>query len=215
MLALPLTLTLLRLVLGPLAILVALKPYSHQLFIPILIAGILSDYFDGVLARKFNVAFAWVRRFDSVTDAVFYLSILVSAWIICRSTIVAGIVPVMVILVGELVCYGVSLVKFRTLPAVHAISAKVYGLCFFVACLGVISYGAGPWILWMLAAISIVANTEIVVILLLAKETPVDLLSIFHFRRQQAKRASLVPRSTPIIKKTSGLLVKPFAAQRF
>ncbi|MDB6057135.1 MAG: CDP-alcohol phosphatidyltransferase family protein, partial [Verrucomicrobiales bacterium] len=185
----PLSLTLLRLVLGPVAILIAVENWPHHLFVPILMAGILSDYFDGVLARRFNVAFPWVRRLDSVTDVVFYLCILVSAWLVSRSTIVGGLVPVMVMVVGELVCHGVGLVKFKAVPAVHAISAKVYGLCVFIACLGVISYGAGPWMLWGLAVVSVIANGEIVVILVLSKEAPVDVLSIFHFRNEQARRA--------------------------
>ena len=141
-----------------------------------------------------------MRRLDSITDAVFYLCILVSAWIVSRSTILTGIVPVMVIVLGELICYGVSLVRFKAFPAMHAISAKVYGLCFFIACLCVISYSAGPWILWVLCGVSIIANAEIVIVLLLSKEAPVDVLSIFHFRRAQAKRPSWVPLYSPMVK---------------
>src|SRR3954453_15221847 len=111
MMALPLSLTLLRLVLGPVAIMVVAKGWPQQLFVPILIGGILSDYFDGVLARRFKVAFPWVRRLDSLTDVVFYLCILLSAWLVSRSTIVAGLVPVIVMLVGELVCHAAGLAK--------------------------------------------------------------------------------------------------------
>jgi CDP-diacylglycerol--glycerol-3-phosphate 3-phosphatidyltransferase len=186
MVALPLALTFLRLVLGPVAIVVASRSYDRQLFVPILIGAILSDYFDGVLARRLNVAFPWVRRLDSITDAIFYLCILVSAWIVAHATILAGIIPVVVLVLGELTCDGLSLVKFRVLPAIHAISAKFYGLCLFIACLCVMSYGVGPWILWTLAGVSIIANAEVVTILLLSKEAPVDVLSIFHFRREQA-----------------------------
>lgn len=187
MIALPLMLTLLRLVLGPVAVFVAVNSYSPQLFVPILIGGLLSDYFDGVLARRFNVAFPWVRRFDSITDVVFYLCVLTAAWIVCRVTIVAATIPVTAMVFGELVCCAVSLMKFRTFPAVHAISAKVYGLCLFIACLSVISYGAGPWILWAVAGVSIVANVEVIAILLLASEPPVDVLSIFHLKLERKK----------------------------
>jgi CDP-diacylglycerol---glycerol-3-phosphate 3-phosphatidyltransferase len=187
MAAFSLALTFLRLVLGPVAIVVACKAYDRQLFVPILIAGMLSDYFDGVLARRFNVAFPWLRRFDSMTDAVFYLCILISAWIVARSTILAAIVPLAVLVSGEVACYGLSFFKFRVFPAIHALSAKFYGLCLFIACLCVISYGTGPWILWALAGVSVIANAEVAAILLLSKEAPVDVLSIFHCRRKPAR----------------------------
>lgn len=188
--AFPLSLTLLRLILGPVAILVAALPLNTNLFVPILITAFLSDYYDGVLARRLDVAYPWVRRLDSITDVLFYLCVLIAAWLMVKPTLIAAVVPIAVCLVGELICNAVSLIKFKALPATHSLLAKLYGLCLYVAFLCLLSFDAGPWVLWVLAGVSALANSEVIAIMLLSKRQPIDVLSIFHLRSRQAELAS-------------------------
>ena len=59
---LPFALTLLRLLLGPIALLCALTNVSRWIYLPLLVTGTLSDIFDGILARRLGVATPALRR---------------------------------------------------------------------------------------------------------------------------------------------------------
>src|SRR4051794_22568805 len=69
----PLALTALRALLGPVLLAFAMIKPSQRAFIACLIMALLSDYFDGVIARRLEIATSNLRRLDSVADTVFYL----------------------------------------------------------------------------------------------------------------------------------------------
>ena len=50
-----------------------------MLFGVCLILAFLSDVFDGILARRLNVATPDLRRLDSIADSTFYLAALLAA----------------------------------------------------------------------------------------------------------------------------------------
>jgi hypothetical protein len=61
-----------RLVLAFLVILLAVNGRAGLLYLICLLIAFISDYYDGVIARHFQVATAKLRRFDSLTDVAFY-----------------------------------------------------------------------------------------------------------------------------------------------
>jgi CDP-diacylglycerol--glycerol-3-phosphate 3-phosphatidyltransferase len=190
MILIPLALTLLRLVLGPFSIALALGGASRWVFSAILVAGLVSDIYDGVIARKLGVDHAWLRRFDSVTDAIFYFCIIVTAFIVAKPVMVGCLLPVACLVVLELAGNALSLVKFGVLPATHCYSAKLYGIALFISSSAVLSFGAGSWILWGLLAFGVLSNTETLAVLWLANEAPVDVKSIIHHLRRHARKNS-------------------------
>src|SRR5436305_545831 len=117
MTAISLSLTLLRLLLGPAAIALALWGVDRLFFLPVLLTGLLTDLFDGMLARRFGVSSPQLRRFDSATDVAFYLCVLTATAIAAAETVARAIVPLAALLISEVVCVGVSLARFRSLPA--------------------------------------------------------------------------------------------------
>jgi CDP-diacylglycerol--glycerol-3-phosphate 3-phosphatidyltransferase len=188
MILIPLALILLRLALGPFSIALALGGASRWIFALILVAGLLSDIYDGVLARKLGVDRAWLRRFDSVTDAIFYFCIIATAFIVAKPVMMGGLVPVLCLVVLELAGNALSLVKFGVLPATHCYSAKLYGIALFISSIAVLSLGAGSWILWGLLAFGVLSNTETLAVLWLASENPVDVKSAIYLLRSRTKK---------------------------
>ena len=69
----PVSMVILRLLLGPVVIFAALHRAPGWLFIICLAVATLTDIFDGILARRLDVAYGWLRRFDTLTDVVFYI----------------------------------------------------------------------------------------------------------------------------------------------
>jgi CDP-diacylglycerol--glycerol-3-phosphate 3-phosphatidyltransferase len=179
MIAFPLALTLARLALGPVAVGLAAHDAPRHWFIFILVGGLLSDIFDGMLARRLGVDHSWFRRLDSLVDVAFYLCILGATVLLEEQTLRDAAVPIVLLLASEVVCIALSLAKFGRLPATHCYSAKLYGLILFVTFLGVLSLEWSPWAFWTLCAFGLLANFEVCTILLCAKEPPVDVKSVF------------------------------------
>jgi phosphatidylglycerophosphate synthase len=66
---LPNTITLSRLILGILAFIAALQQYWVSA-LWLILAAITTDFFDGLVARKFNVASKFGEEFDAITDSL-------------------------------------------------------------------------------------------------------------------------------------------------
>ena len=175
---LPFALTLLRLLLGPVALAGALMNVSRWIYLPLLVAGTLSDIFDGILARRLGVATPALRRFDSLTDVIYYLFILGAAWLICRSVIWHNLLWLGLILLSEAVVMVVAYAKFGKHPATHSWLAKFYGLSLLGGLIALLVFNAGSWVIIALAIVALVTNGEIIAIHLLRKEPPVDIKSI-------------------------------------
>src|SRR5579883_1741307 len=88
----PLSLTVFRLLLGPVMIGLALRmPGSGAWLVVCLYAAILSDIFDGILARHLKVATPSLRRFDSQTDLLFWLCVLACVCVAHPKTVWASL----------------------------------------------------------------------------------------------------------------------------
>jgi len=176
---LPFALTTLRLLLGPAGLLCALDGFSRWFFLPMLVAGTLSDIFDGILARRLGVATPALRRYDSITDVVYYLFILGAAWILCRPIVAQNWLWLALILLSEAGVISVCYAKFKKYPATHSWLAKFYGLCLLGGLIALLVFNAGSWAIIALAAVALVTNSEIIAIHLLMDQSPVDVKSIF------------------------------------
>lgn len=187
----PLTLTTLRLLLGPVALFCTYAHLSRIWFLPILIGGFLSDIFDGVLARRFGVSTPGLRRYDSITDVLYYLCILISVWLVAPTLIAANWGWVAAVLVTQAVDIGMCLLKFRCFPATHSLLAKIFGLALFIGLTSILAAGFSIGMLPTLGIIGVTANVEILLILILARKPPVDVLSVFHLPRLRQQSAPL------------------------
>jgi phosphatidylglycerophosphate synthase len=175
----PFALTTLRLLLGPAALICASVGVSRWIYLPILMAGTLSDIFDGILARRFGVATAALRRYDSLTDVIYYLFILGAAWILCRAVILQNWLLLLLILLSEATVILVCYVKFGRYPATHSWLAKFYGLCLLAGIIALMVFNTGSWALIALTTVALTTNAEIIAIHLLMSQPPVDVKSIF------------------------------------
>ncbi len=180
---LPFALTTLRLLLGPVALACAVAGISRWIYLPILLAGTLSDIFDGIIARRLGVATPTLRRYDSITDVIYYLFILGATWILCRPVIEQTWVLLALILSSEALVIFVCYAKFHKYPATHSILAKIYGLCLLGGLTALLVFNAGDWAVIALTIVALVTNLEITAIHLLATHAPVDVKSIFVLRK--------------------------------
>jgi CDP-diacylglycerol--glycerol-3-phosphate 3-phosphatidyltransferase len=182
---LPFALTTLRLLLGPIALACALAGVTRFVYLPILIAATLSDIFDGILARKLGVATPALRRYDSITDIIYYLFILAVGWFLCKPVIAGNLWLIGLMLLSEAGCILICLIRFGKFPATHSFLAKFYGLCLLGCLIALLVFNAGCWAIIAMAIVALVTNSEIIAMHLIASSPPVDVSCIFALLKQK------------------------------
>lgn len=128
-----LALTLVRLVLAPVCIALAVARAPGWWLAAALAIGFVSDVFDGIVARRGGAATSGLRRLDSVVDTIFYLAIAYAVWRLHPSVIRAYRVAIACVIAAELLNYAAAFARFRREASYHAWSAKAWGLLLFVA----------------------------------------------------------------------------------
>jgi CDP-diacylglycerol--glycerol-3-phosphate 3-phosphatidyltransferase len=164
----PFLLTTLRLLMAP-----------RWVFILCLLIAFVSDIYDGIIARRLGVATSALRRYDSVTDLIFYLAILWSAWALYPQVVIHFRLGILFVLALDAACHAVSLIRFGRPASTHCYSAKAWGILLFASFVDLLGFSrAGP-LLWITIAWGCVADLECLFILLSARAWPSDVRSLF------------------------------------
>jgi CDP-diacylglycerol--glycerol-3-phosphate 3-phosphatidyltransferase len=177
---LPLALTLLRALLAPVMVALALVAPHPAAFGACLVAAFLSDVFDGVIARRLGIATAGLRRLDSMADTLFYVGAVFAAWHLYPQVITGHWVALAVLVALELARYAFDLAKFKREASYHMWSSKLWGLVLFVSFFALLACGyTGPWMaapIW----VGIVADLEGLAISCVLREWQNDVPSLVH-----------------------------------
>jgi phosphatidylglycerophosphate synthase len=129
-----------RALLGPVVIVGERCGWSGLGLAAIVVTALVSDIFDGVLARRWGCDSAAVRLFDSMSDTVFYLCVAIAICIghpqVWREN--AGLLAVLMSL--EALRLIVEFWKFGKPASYHSYLAKAWGLVMAVAVVGVFAW---------------------------------------------------------------------------
>lgn len=181
--AIPFALTTLRLLLGPLILICALEAAPTIVYLPILLIGTISDIFDGILARRFQVATPFLRRYDSVTDVIYHMFVLAALWILCKPILIQTSWAIAILLISEVACIAVCVVHFGKYPATHSYLSKFYGLCLLGGLIALLVFQASGWVIVTLMIVGLITNAEIIAIHFVMDSPPVDVPTILALRK--------------------------------
>jgi len=173
-----LALTLLRLALAPAVVALGLTRAPGVVVAFALVAGFLSDVFDGVIARRTGTATATLRRLDSVVDTVFYLAIAIAAWLLFRAEIRPLLPLVLLVIATEVATNALCWLRFRREASYHAWSARVFGLVLFVALIVLFAAGSAALIAPAII-VGLVSHAENAAITMVLPEWRHDVPSLF------------------------------------
>jgi phosphatidylglycerophosphate synthase len=138
---LPWAMIIFRAALGPAIILINRIWQSGLLLAACILLALLSDIFDGILARRWNVATALLRRCDTIADTFFYASVGVVVLLRYPAT-VGRVWPWLAALVAvEVTQHLFCLLKFGRLASYHSILAKIWGLLLATALIALLGFG--------------------------------------------------------------------------
>lgn len=196
--ALPISLTALRAVLAPVVFLLALKNLRGLPIVLCVLAALVSDYFDGVTARRLGVVTAALRRFDSVTDTVFYLAVLGAVWRLERPVVFRFAGLLVPLLALEVIRIVFERVKFGHAAAYHMWSSKLWGLLLAVATMALLGYGTAGKLLVAALAMGILCDLEGLAISVLLPAAAHDVPTFVHALRIRKQMSEL--QSVPAAK---------------
>ena len=154
---------------------------SSRLYIVLLIiAGMLTDIFDGIIARKLNISSIRLRRLDSTIDQIFWIFTSISAYIICPDFFKANYIRLLILLAFEGLTYIVSFVKFKKEVATHAFLSKIWAITIMATLIQIFISCKSFMLFNICIYFGIVTRIEIISILLIIKEWSNDIPSLYH-----------------------------------
>lgn len=178
----PYALILFRFLCAPVMLL--LGYFYHNQYVKIIVVllflGLISDILDGIIARKQNVSSVKMRRLDSQTDMVFWLSAGFTAWFIWPHTISDNSVVIWILLGMEASCYIVSILKFGRETCTHAYLSKFWGTTLLAAFTDLILNGNAGFLFYFCLCAGIVSHLDRILITLILPKWQHDIPSAYH-----------------------------------
>lgn len=179
---LPLALIIFRFLLAPiiLCLVYLFGKESCPVVIVLMYLGLLSDIFDGIIARNVGVASVKLRRLDSQTDMIFWVSIGVSTWLLFPALIKSNATPILIIFCMEAACYIISIVRFGKETCTHAFLSKMWGLSLLAAFTSLIGFHYAGFPFMMAIILGLISHIDRILITLLLPYWTHDVPSCFH-----------------------------------
>lgn len=178
----PLLLIWSRLVIGLFLVLFSLS--NSLLFSPVAIilitVGLLTDIFDGIIARRLQISTTHLRRLDSIIDQIFWISIAVACYIRFPDFFHTNKMKIIILVGVEILAYFISFIKFRKEVATHAISSKLWTLLLFATLIQLIATSSSTILFNICFVVGVITRLEIIAILLLLRQWTNDVPSVYH-----------------------------------
>ena len=188
---LPITLIYSRLLVGALLVALSWLRVGHfaALAVGLITVGLLTDVFDGIIARQLGISTEKLRRLDSTIDQAFWAMVLVATYLACPSFFAQNAAKLWTLLALEGTTYVVSFLKFRKEVATHSWAAKAWVLVSFVALLQIITTCESQRWFELSVYVGVLSRLEIVAILLLLKKWTNDVPTVYHAGRLRQNKA--------------------------
>ncbi|ENV08449.1 hypothetical protein F966_03123 [Acinetobacter higginsii] len=169
-----------RLLLGFLIVVVTLlQPSFYPLYtVVFLTLGLMSDIFDGIIARHLGVSDEKLRRLDSNIDQIFFICAIASIYLQQPVFFKQYIWSILVLILFEVAIYMVSFIKFRKEVATHSLGAKIWTLFLFALLVQVTLTGQSQILFWIVFWLGLLTRAEIIAIILVLKQWQNDVPSL-------------------------------------
>jgi CDP-diacylglycerol--glycerol-3-phosphate 3-phosphatidyltransferase len=155
-------------------------PYYTGLAIGIIVYGLVSDIFDGIIARQLQVSTEKLRRLDSTIDQVFWICVLGATYVRCPDFFHQNYIQLLILIGIEGLAYVICYLKFKKEVATHAISSKVWALLIF-ATLSQVTISCDSGLIFQICFyVGIITRLEIIAIILVLKTWTNDVPSLYH-----------------------------------
>ena len=142
--------------------------------------GILTDIFDGIIARKTGISSEKLRRLDSQTDLIFWLSLGFASYFLNPELIKGEWHGILLIFIMEALCYVVSIWKFGKETCTHAFLSKMWGLSLLLAFTYLIGFQEAGWAFNLAIILGLISHIDVILIILFLPQWQYDVPSCYH-----------------------------------
>jgi phosphatidylglycerophosphate synthase len=149
-----------RALLGPVVIVGDRCKWSPMALAGLVVTALLSDVFDGVLARRWRVDTAGVRLFDSMCDLAFYVCVGVALWLYQPQILHGNLALLYALLAIEAANFAANFAKFGRPASYHSYLAKAWGLMLAGAIAIGLAAGDAGWLMRVALLMGIASNAE-------------------------------------------------------
>jgi len=178
----PIALIFSRLLIGFIIILLSIFHASSYPFLAItlLSIGLLTDVFDGIIARRLNISSEKLRRLDSSIDQVFFISVAVATYIQCPDFFKTNLIKLIILGAFEASTYVLSYIKFKKEIATHSIGAKIWTITIFASLVEIMVHCESVVLFEICFWIGLATRLEILAIVFTLKQWTNDVPTIYH-----------------------------------
>ncbi|KMQ65626.1 CDP-alcohol phosphatidyltransferase [Chryseobacterium angstadtii] len=171
-----------RLILAPVILSLAWFKGEESKFLILILMyfGLLTDIFDGIIARKVGVSSEKLRRMDSQVDLIFWLSLGFAAYFLNPELIKNEWYGILLIFVMEALCYIISLWKFGKETCTHAFLSKMWGLSLLIAFTYLIGFQQAGWAFYLTIILGFISHIDVILIVLILPKWQYDVPSSYH-----------------------------------
>jgi phosphatidylglycerophosphate synthase len=179
--AIPFSLIIFRLLLAPVMLLWTWQTHQSGWFlVSCLWAGMISDIFDGIIARKLGVATNNLRKWDANVDIVFWLAAGVSIWILNGQLLKDHLYFIIALFVLEPVSDLINFVKFRKSGCAHNWLSKTWGILLLITFTFLLA-GVQPIVLFRIClVVGLISQIDRIIISSLLPGPECDIPSCYH-----------------------------------
>ncbi len=171
-----------RLLIGIVIFICSLLHINHYSVIAVVLfsLGLLTDIFDGIIARRLNVSTEKLRRLDSTIDQAFFLLVAAATYLDARSFFYNNRVALFILLGIEALAYVICFLKFRKEIATHTISSKIWTLFLFATIIQLMCFKNAFALFQVCFYIGIITRLEIIAIIFVLRNWTNDVPSIYQ-----------------------------------
>ncbi|KQT16894.1 CDP-alcohol phosphatidyltransferase [Chryseobacterium sp. Leaf404] len=180
--SIPFILIAIRFILAPVIILLSYLSgsESRSVILTLMYTGLITDIFDGIIARKAGVSSEKLRRLDSQVDLVFWLSLGFAAYFLNPALIKDEWRSIVIIFIMEALCYIISWMKFGKETCTHAWLSKLWGLSLLLAFTFLIGFQNAGWAFNLTVILGFISHLDVILIILILPKWQYDVPSSYH-----------------------------------
>lgn len=158
------------------------EPYMKLAFISLYILLGLTDFFDGRIARKYDICSELGSALDSLGDVFLYLSSAYFIYALAEEAIITNFWFLIFMLASLVLLVIIGLIKFGKPKLLHTITGKVGAMMVFF--LVIVSTIADPTLFLFLTILMFVVHFyETILIIFMYGDVSPDTFSIFHVEK--------------------------------
>jgi phosphatidylglycerophosphate synthase len=179
--AIPFSLIIFRLLLAPVMLIWTLTTHKSGWFLAACLwAGLISDIFDGIIARRLGVGTNALRKWDAWVDIVFWLAAGVCIWILNGGLLHQHLWWIVVLFILEPLSDLINFFRWRKSGCAHNWLSKLWGVILLITFTALL-LGHNPLILFRIClVIGALSQLDRIIISSLLPGPECDIPSSYH-----------------------------------